>query len=277
MTTYNATPLGRYDHLSAEERVSVMCQLRAEGHSLQGIADAFSLTRERVRQIIRDANGPSREEALAARRAARERRAAELREQAMGICRATPGISAEEVARQIGVTSAAVRRALGEDARLLLVAKHDAVALFSDEAILEHIRRAAQLAGQPLTVRKYEIAREQFDGASAPLVLQRFGSWRAACAQAGVAHGQPVRPNYARRWTREQLVASVAEYLLADGARGSFAHYEVWARQRSGTPSGQTIRAQLGRWSKAKSDALALLALQGGGAFGPVADQERSE
>ena len=92
------------------------------------------------------------------------------------------------------------------------------------------------------------------------MILQRFGTWRAACVLAGVQHGQLVRTNYERRWNRDQLVDAVAMYLSGAAARGSFADYERWARRVDGAPSGQTIRTQLGTWSQAKAEALGRLA-----------------
>ena len=244
----------------SDERAERMSRMRAQGASLQEIADVFSLTRERVRQIIRDAGGPSREEASAARRARAEDEQRALREAALRVARDHPGSTVEGVAERLGVTTGDVRAALGDDARRVLVSTHRPPIQFSDDEILGHLVRAAALAGSPLTVRMYDDVRVEFGGASSPLVLQRFGSWRQACTRAGVTPGQPLRSSYQRRWTRSEMVAHVAAYLTSDGSRGSFADYEAWARSTKDAPSGQTIRTQLGSWSQAKTEALALIA-----------------
>lgn len=251
-----------------DRRAAAMCEMRAEGRSLQAIALQFGLTRERVRQIIRDAGGPGKAEAVAARtqRATQER--GELRDRALGLCRQRPGLAVEELAAELGASAQDVRAALGDDARRLLVTSHQASVLFSDDDILGHIRRAAAQTGEPLTVRMYDAVRGEFGGASSPLVLQRFGSWRVACVRAGVRHGQPLRSEYRRRWSTDQLIDSVADYLGGEDTRGSFADYERWARTVPGAPSGQTIRTQLGAWSRAKSLGLTRLAARGDGQAG---------
>ncbi len=234
--------------------------MRAGGASLSEIGLAFGLTRERVRQIIRDAGGPGGSQAEAARRAREEEERRQLRERALAEIRRAPGSTVDDVASALGTTADAVRSALGPEARRLLVTPHRSTSVFSDELILEHLRLGARYAGEPLTVRSYDQVRGSFDGASAPLVLQRFGSWRDACAAAGVAHGQPVRAHYSRRWTKDQLVDAVAQYLSLPSSRGSFADYERWARRTPGMPSSQTIRTQLGTWTRAKTQALQRLA-----------------
>lgn len=259
MTTDEETSPNSLPAPAVDRRAEIMCQMRAEGRSLQSIAEEFALTRERVRQIIRDAGGPGRQDASAARAAKAEHERLNLREQALRLCRERPGSTADDVASALGVTAAEVRAALGDDARRVLISTHRPGVTFEDADILQHLRRAAALAGEPLTVRMYEEVRARVGGASSPLVLQRFGTWREACAHAGVKHGQPLRAHYERRWTRDQLVDAVADYLCCDGARGSFADYERWARGVEGAPSGQTIRTQLGTWSRAKAEALARL------------------
>ena len=243
-----------------EERAERMSRMRAQGASLQEIAQVFSLTRERVRQIIRDAGGPSREEAAAARRAKVEETRDALREEALQDALSHPGSSAEDVAERLGSTAYDVRAALGDCAPRVLVNTHRPPIVFTDEEILEHLLRAVAVAGSPLTVRMYDDVRGEFGGASSPLVLQRFGTWREACMRAGVTPGQPLRSSYKRRWTQAQMVEHVAAYLSRDGSRGSFADYEAWARTAPDAPSGQTIRTQLGSWSKAKTKALGLIA-----------------
>ncbi len=251
---------GSYADLSAQQRADLMCELRAEGYSLQEIGERFGVTRERVRQIIRRADGPTKQEAEAARRARAALAREELHQRVLKLCQDEPGLTAAQVARQLGVSPAAVRAVLGDRAGRILVSTYEGATVFTNEAILDHLRQAVVITGEPLTVRMYEDVRGSFGGASAPLVLKRFGSWRSACAAAGVTHGQPLRESYARRWSDDQLVESVARYLDSPGVRGSFADYERWARATRGEPSGQTVRTQLGGWTTAKVAALSLLA-----------------
>jgi hypothetical protein len=260
MATTGTSEDDDHEQLAAHARVHQMCQMRAAGHSLREIGAEFDVTRERARQIILDAGGPDSADAAKARqeRAARQREA--LRARAMAAAAAEPGLTVDEAAELLGVSEYALRAALGPDARRYFLNRQRSAPVFSEGVILAHLREAARLVGEPLTVRGYEGIRTTFGGASAPLVLQRFGTWREACRRAGVAHGQPVRREYQRRWSLKQMAEAVATYLTQDGARGSFADYERWARRTEGVPSGQTIRTQFGTWSHAKAEALTLLA-----------------
>lgn len=249
---------GRADDLGARARM--MCDMRAAGFSLQEIGRIFGVTRERARQIIRDADGPDSDEAAEARRRRVSEERDELREQALELAGAEPGRTIEETAELLEVSEAMLRSALGDDAKRYFLTRQPSARVFSDQAILAHLREAERQAGSPLTVRAYESVRGSFGGASAPLVLQRFGTWREACEEAGVEPGRSVRRDYRRRWTEAEMIEAVAEYLEQDGARGSFADYERWARATDGIPSGQTIRTQFGTWSKAKSEAVGVLA-----------------
>ena len=244
----------------AQSRAQQMCRMRAAGCTLQEIGEAFDVTRERARQIIRDAGGPSSDESAAARRVRVRAQRESLRARALELAVAEPGRTIGQAAAQLGVTEPALRSALGPDARRYFLSRQGRDRMFSDGAILAHLREAARQRGEPLTVRGYEEVRTSFGGASAPLVLQRFGTWRQACARAGIAAGQSVRRSYPRRWTSAELVQAVAAYLAQGGARGSFADYERWARSTERAPSGQTIRTRFGTWSRAKAEALVLLA-----------------
>ncbi len=260
MDGYTGLAADELSRMSAPERAEAMCRMRAEGKSLAQIGQTFGLTRERVRQIIMSAQGPDREAAAEARKRQAVRDKELLREQILDVCRTRPGMSAAEVGQEVGVSAATVRATLGPDAGRVLVSTYKATMTFTDEEILAQIRRAADRAGVPLTVRLYEQVRAEVGGASSPLILQRFKTWREACLAAGVQPGKPLRDSYKRRWSREELVVFVADYLRSEDARGSFADYERWARENDGVPSGQTIRTQLGAWSRAKAEGLSVLA-----------------
>ena len=118
---------------------------------------------------------------------------------------------------------------------------------FSDEDILAALRAVAGLLGEPLSHGKYDSA--EHSGPSSARVIQRFGSWSAACAAAGVRSGAASR-TYASKWDRESVIAAVRAF-----PGSTYAQYEAWAREDSARPSAATVRNVLGGWAAAKAAA----------------------
>lgn len=114
---------------------------------------------------------------------------------------------------------------------------------FTDRQLLDGLRSAAAELGEPLSNSAYDAWQRGRDGAASPaLLVRRFGSWRAACAAAGLSAN--ATRSTSRRWTDDDLVDIVAAYLRSDGATGSFADYSAWARARDDAPSGATLRVR---------------------------------
>ncbi len=121
----------------------------------------------------------------------------------------------------------------------------------TEEQIRAALRVAAQQHGEPLSVAQYDAGGHE---PSSSRIIQRFGSWNAACAAAGLRTRDATR-RYARNWDAEAVTAAVARYLANPGATGSYAGYAQWARTADGAPSAQTVRNVLGSWAQAKSTA----------------------
>lgn len=119
----------------------------------------------------------------------------------------------------------------------------------SDEQIAAVLQEAAQQHGEPLSVARYDSAGCE---PSSSRIIQRFGSWNAACTAAGLSTTASAR-RYSRTWNAESATAAVARYLASPGATGSYAGYARWARTAEGTPSAQTVRNVLGSWANAKT------------------------
>ena len=133
----------------------------------------------------------------------------------------------------------------------------------ADEQVLGALRRAAADVGTPISAERYEHVWRDYGGVSSARLIQRFGSWNAACTAAGLPTNAG-RAAYRRSWTPEQLVASVADYLRSEGATGSYAGYDEWARSVPGAPSANTVRNNLKGWANAKAGAQALIERDGG-------------
>ena len=118
---------------------------------------------------------------------------------------------------------------------------------YTNREIVRALRTAVRIAGEPLSVGKYDRIRATFEGPSAIRLIQRFGSWSAACEVAGVKSGA-VKRNYTKKWQREQIVALVKDYLKQSG-KASFADFSLWLKQINGAPSAATCRNVGSSWS----------------------------
>lgn len=123
---------------------------------------------------------------------------------------------------------------------------------YTDEQLAAAIAAAAAELGEPLTASSYDAWQRSHDAASPALVIRRFGSWNEACARAGVASNKT--RSTSRRWSDEDVVAIVADYLRSPGSSGSFADYTEWAKQHEGAPSGATLRQRF-PWAEVKQRA----------------------
>lgn len=118
---------------------------------------------------------------------------------------------------------------------------------YTDREIARALRTAVRISGEPLSVGRYDKIRATFEGPSAIRLIQRFGSWSAACEAAGVKSGVAKR-NYAKKWERTEIVGLVQAY-LAELRKVSFADFSSWLKQIEGAPSPATCRNVGNSWS----------------------------
>ncbi len=243
-----------------DPRAEEMSSRRLAGEALASIGTDFGLTRERVRQIIRDHGQVSTADAQAARQARLDQQRDDLRQRAATMVRQRPGLTMAQLADLLGVSKGQLSGVVDRETRALLVREKQGRRRWSDEQILHCLRRAADLyPGKPLTGHRYGKVRKQVGGPTHVRVLQRFGTWLAACEAAGVRPGTAPRRRYARAWTETEMLGWVADYLAQPGTRGTYAGYDEWARRTDGAPSSQTVRNRFGTWAVVKRAATVLV------------------
>jgi hypothetical protein len=126
----------------------------------------------------------------------------------------------------------------------------------TDDELIAMLRAWVQVHGEPATVTGISSTHEPPVPTPATY-MKRFGSWNEACRRAGVQPGGYSRRNYARRWTYDDKVSSVIDYLTEVGVdEGTARGYENWARGHEDRPSLAVIRMQGHRWSEMLSAAL---------------------
>ena len=134
---------------------------------------------------------------------------------------------------------------------------------YTDEQVVAALRRAAVSEGSPLTADRYDAYEAEHGGPSSIRIIQRFETWNAACAAAGLAVNQS-HGSYRRNWTPAEMLEHVADYLALGGSR-SIAGYGKYAAVTEGAPSPQTVRNAFGgKWSIAKAQAEEMLAAREG-------------
>lgn len=120
--------------------------------------------------------------------------------------------------------------------------------VWTHEEMLDILKNAATLAW-PLSSNEYEALRVQglINGPSSQAIAARFNGWADACDVAGVECGATPRRGYAPRWSDDELLQFVREY-LSTSETSTYNGYAVWA-QSSGAPSAATLRNRLGVWA----------------------------
>jgi predicted DNA-binding protein YlxM (UPF0122 family) len=94
-------------------------------------------------------------------------------------------------------------------------------------------------------------------GPGSQTVAKRFGTWKRACELAGVESVSIGREAYETKWSWDEILGFLVEYLLEPQTSGSAQDYEDWrTEQNNEIPSTALVRTEMDTWSKAVSYAL---------------------
>jgi len=248
----------------APPHVVEMIERRWQGLTLDEIGAEFGVTRERVRQLLKKHGGPTAVE-IRELRASEARSAQRAHEEAIagairGVLDARGPMTVAEMTEATNLDAGDVSKCWPKElGHLRLHSSGTYESRWSDEEILDAIRDAA-LYEFPLTTSAYAelLSQGQITGPSTPRISQRFGSWTAACDAAGVVAGQTMRSHYESRWSDDDLLRIVRQYLLDLEAPSSAAGFDEWKRTCAPDgPSFQTLRNRFGSWTEVKRRALA--------------------
>lgn len=242
------------------ERDERIRALRFEGLTLREIAADVGVTRERVRQILIRIGGPTAAEVRATAAERRCAAAAEMEQRVRANVKAHPESTVQQIAARLGVRRSEVQRHLSEDVRPLVVNPASSPErTWSEDEVLSAVA-AARTFAYPLGAGDYEhlLRASEVRGPSAARIVQLFGNWSAACHRAGVEATQSRRNSYQSKWTDDDMLVFVRDYLRSPECRGTFRGYDPWRRRACGeAPSSASLRGRLGNWSDIKTKALA--------------------
>jgi hypothetical protein len=181
-----------------------------------------------------------------------------------------PGVTLEEIAEALNAPITDVTAAARPVDWLILGADElvqPAVRVESEAIVASRDRaRAALLASslltKPLSHQNYTaLLREgRVKGPSVARIVQLFGSWTAACNEVGVTSGEPLRSNYERTWTEDDLLNYVERFLRDTSFRGASHQFDQWratVNHSEKVPSLGTVRNIVGgTWNDIRTQAL---------------------
>lgn len=183
---------------------------------------------------------------------------------------AHPGSTLQEIATELGAPIADVTAAarpvdwlvLSDDELVEGAVRTESETVVASRERARAALQAASLMVRPLTHQGYtNLVREgRVKGPSVARIVQLFGSWTSACAQVGVESGEPLRKNYSRTWTADELLGYVRRFLLETDYRGASHQFDTWRATVNGdqkVPSLGTVRNVVGgTWNDIRAKAL---------------------
>jgi hypothetical protein len=181
-----------------------------------------------------------------------------------------PGVTLEEIAEALNAPLTDVTAAARPVDWLILGANElvqPTVRIESDAIVASRDRAraallAASLMAKPLSHQSYTalIREGRVKGPSVARIVQLFGSWTTACNEVGVTSGEPLRSNYERTWTEDDLLNYVERFLRDTAFRGASHQFDQWratVNHSEKVPSLGTVRNIVGgTWNDIRTQAL---------------------
>jgi hypothetical protein len=248
---------------SGRARGRRMIILREQGNSLDEIALGFGVSRERVRQILREHGAPDPQTVAAARRQRVEHAVAAQLPELLALWRAgaAPGSAAIALGLQVTACRNAIARAAthaDRDTRRASLAGDRAIAkTYSDQDIVAAVRFVAERLGRVPTAKEYGAQARELELPSLPTVVNRMGRWTSAVRAAGLVPAHTAAHARARRWTAERCWHAMRAVVAELGEIPTVVAYDRHAAGRRDLPSSATLRNRLGRWSQITSRLIA--------------------
>jgi transcriptional regulator with XRE-family HTH domain len=235
--------------MAANDRIQEVERLYVEGLTLAEIGTKFGLTRERIRQILRERGIPSESVEQRKYRAAFPTRSTEVEDLFLELR------DDRAVADATGLSFSLVRRFVDEnipDPNVLRRKRRPRFEHYSDEEFLECLRTAAKELPSPMPHVAYaEWSRDRMldDVRSWPGpqgMMLRFGGWRETLNRAGL----PANPRFGpqRTFDLEDAVSAMVEAWRETGKPPTVASYSSWRAGREDVPSDPTVRHLIDGW-----------------------------
>jgi hypothetical protein len=181
-----------------------------------------------------------------------------------------PGVTLQEIAEALNAALTDVTAAarpvdwliLGTDELVQPTVRIESDAIVASRDRARSALLAASLMAKPLSHQSYTalIREGRVKGPSVARIVQLFGSWTTACNEVGVTSGEPLRSNYERTWTEDDLLNYVERFLRDRTFRGASHQFDQWratVNHSEKVPSLGTVRNIVGgTWNDIRTQAL---------------------
>lgn len=229
--------------------VAKMHKRYEDGATLRELGDENDITYERVRQLFNEFgfNTKKQHRRLTLTSYQQKYNAWERQEEILELYKEFGTV--EAVADHIGLSRQAVAPVLSGMERRQMYRRRGESPTYDIEYIKKSLQNAAKVAGEPLTIPGYRKIAPKMGLPADLTVIKAFGSWQAACDEAGVKVNPAEGPRRGSI-TPEQCIESIKECATELGRIPSYDKYSKWARANK-KPSGPTVRVKIGPWSEA--------------------------
>lgn len=252
---------------------------RANGLTLDEIGKIYSVSRERIRQILEriiakiSKNLDLTEDNLNtllntrleanknAHKIAEIKAELEIEFKARLIVQNKPGIKMEDLAELIGVDRRMLEAILQKQTKKFVHSEtnlNSNKSSYSDKDILEALR-STKIYMSPISRSQYDDLVEKgfINGPGSQTVMKRFRTWNKACEAANVEFNDSVRESYESLWTKQEMLSYVIEFLKNHEYGEGVQSYDQWRiKTSSNAPSGAHLRNNFDTWINAKNSAL---------------------
>jgi hypothetical protein len=254
--------------------------------TLDEIGLEFSVTRERIRQIIKrlinkvetfpDVSKLNLDNLLEQRlvllknapKLSELNSRSEIELKARQIINTKPGIKLNDLSVLLKTESKFLHSVLNRNTKKFIYTDEKVnsnSSNFTDDEILEALR-LAEAFESPINRNLYDdlVNRGLIKGPGSQTVMKRFSTWNKACQLADVSYNESVRDSYESLWTKNEMLDYVIEFLKNRSFGVGINSYDEWRIETlSNAPSGAHLRNNLGTWINAKNEALSKMLKDG--------------
>lgn len=237
-----------------DQRTREIYDLYSTGATLEEVGIEFSISRERVRQILREAGISTR----STTETANVRHARIVEERGEEICTEFSECQdAVEVSRRLDIPRAVVKEIVAERCPQVVRRRPRASSRkYSTEELVRFLHETSADVPGVMTAedyRRFAADRRAEDGRPWPTVhtyIKRFGSWRKALARAGLSVA-PRSTRSRRRFSDEECVKALRRAAEALERIPTMDAYSEFVAFHEGLPKAVTLTDRFGSWHEA--------------------------